>query len=305
MRLPNKLGSVFKVNGRRYPWRAVSPSPERKHIGYFPTKASAIKALYEYKEEPASAKTFSDIYNEWSKEHFDKIKRASPYIVAYRRSAYLYDMKMGEIRLVDLEKAIQESDAPSELQKKMMKQLYHCMFQYAMARDIAQKDYSQYLRFQVEPKRTKTVFSHKEIDILFKDKSSTAKLILIGIFSGWRPSELLEFEIDGDYMLGGNKTAAGKNRIVPIHPLIKKFMNVDRDMSYHAYRARFESKMADYGMNHTPHETRHTFITLAKESGLDDNALKQIVGHSGDFTERTYTHRRKEMLMKEMKKLQY
>ncbi|MBR0146012.1 MAG: site-specific integrase, partial [Eubacterium sp.] len=62
--------------------------------------------------------------------------------------------------------------------------------------------------------------------------------------------------------------------------------------------------MEQLGMKHRPHDTRHTFITLAKEDGMDEYVLKLIVGHViADLTEKVYTHRTAEQLHAEMKKL--
>lgn len=50
-------------------------------------------------------------------------------------------------------------------------------------------------------------------------------MILVGCYSGFRPGELIrlkisDIDINNGYIKGGIKTANGKNRIVPIHPLI-------------------------------------------------------------------------------------
>ena len=57
-------------------------------------------------------------------------------------------------------------------------------------------------------------------------------------------------------------------------------------------------------MKHRPHETRHTFITKAKECNIDEYILKLIVGHTiDDITEKVYTHRTIEQLKAEMEKI--
>ena len=48
-------------------------------------------------------------------------------------------------------------------------------------------------------------------------------MILVGIYSGWRPQELAtlktaDIDLEANTMKGGMKTDAGKNRVVPIHP---------------------------------------------------------------------------------------
>ena len=50
-------------------------------------------------------------------------------------------------------------------------------------------------------------------------------MILIGIYSGWRPQELAilkiaDVDLQNRSFCGGLKTNAGRNRIVPIHPII-------------------------------------------------------------------------------------
>ena len=77
------------------------------------------------------------------------------------------------------------------------------------------------------------------------------------------------------------------------------------EMTYDKYVQRFKEIMEYLGMNHHPHETRHTFITRAKLTGMDEYSLKLIVGHQiGDVTERVYTHRTIESLRQEIEKIE-
>lgn len=154
-------------------------------------------------------------------------------------------------------------------------------------------------------------------------------MILIGIYSGWRPQELAmlrcsDIDFENNLMKGGMKTDAGTDRIVPIHPkildLIKKNyeaalrMNSDylfndpngqqgTTMTYDKYRHRFDKVMDRLKMDHHPHETRHTFITKAKLAHVDEYAIKKIVGHTtSDITEAVYTHRDARQLLRGSKK---
>ena len=57
-------------------------------------------------------------------------------------------------------------------------------------------------------------------------------------------------------------------------------------------------------MEHRPHNTRHTFITLSKEHNMDEYILKLIDGHAiQDVTEKTYTHRTMDQLHREVVKV--
>lgn len=75
-------------------------------------------------------------------------------------------------------------------------------------------------------------------------------------------------------------------------------------MTYDDYRNRFRKIMKFLDMSHKPHDTRHTFVTLAKRYGMNEYILKMIVGHKiNDLTENTYTHRKDEEIKREILKI--
>lgn len=57
--------------------------------------------------------------------------------------------------------------------------------------------------------------------------------------------------------------------------------------------------------DHLPHDTRHTFVTLASNYGMDRYVLKAIVGHtqSKDITADVYTHKTIEQYIEEVNKI--
>ena len=138
-----------------------------------------------------------------------------------------------------------------------------------------------------------------------------ADMVLFSIYTGFRPSEVLNIETRFVDLVrwrvkGGMKTEAGRDRIVPIHekirPIVQRHYNPESKylfpnekgdfMTYDQYRGRFKKVMRALGVTHTPHEARHTFISCAKYYKVDDNLLKAIVGHKiTDVTEAVYTHR--------------
>ena len=76
-------------------------------------------------------------------------------------------------------------------------------------------------------------------------------------------------------------------------------------MTYDQYSYRFHKTLAEVGiLDHTPHDTRKTFVTRAKKYKLDEYAIKRIVGHSiTDITEKIYTERSDEWLVSEIEKM--
>ena len=49
--------------------------------------------------------------------------------------------------------------------------------------------------------------------------------------------------------------------------------------------------MEELMMDHKPHDTRHTCVSLLTEVGVDERIIKKIVGHKGEgVTQAVYTH---------------
>lgn len=71
------------------------------------------------------------------------------------------------------------------------------------------------------------------------------------------------------------------------------------------YRYHFFDEMCKtFGMEHTPHECRHTFATFANSSDMNKTLVKKMIGHaSNDLTADTYTHAFIDDFVKEIDKL--
>ena len=55
---------------------------------------------------------------------------------------------------------------------------------------------------------------------------------------------------------------------------------------------------------HRPHDGRKHFVTAAKKAGVDEYAIKYMVGHKfSDITEKVYTQREFEWLKTEIEKI--
>ncbi len=314
MRLPNGFGSVYKLSGKRHkPWAARvyvgkeinenTVTRKYKYVGYYRTKKEAIEALALYNDNPyettAGALTFAQVFEKW-KDHTleDVLKTAKN----------------------------KKGDDASLHMKGRIKSLYNHLYRYALKHEIATKDYAAL----VDPvgKSTPTIeripFSAAERLIVFDNLDFPfMNMIAVALHSGWRPGEVAQLRIDridldAGTMQGGIKTKAGIDRIVPIHskimPIIKSLYDPEKmflfyredgtPMDYESYRKRWLKIMSRFGMTHKPHDTRHTFITMAKECELNEYLLKRIVGHEvNDITERVYTHRTIDDLKAEIEKI--
>lgn len=350
MRLPNGIGSVHKINDgkrRRNPWRARVPShvefnaetgkASQKYIniGYFATETEAIEALFEYRKNPytieASACTFADVYEMWSKKKFPTVSKIAQYgyTASYGHSVKLHNKKMRDIRTKEMEEIMLNLKGGHQLQTKL-KTFWGQMFKYALEHDIVQKDYSVFVKLRDKaPETTRTDISKEDIQRLWDeaDKGNRIAVIaIIYIYTGLRATELLEVpkenvSLDKRIMIAGKKTEAGKDRRIPIHrailPFIEELMKEDGE-----YLITYEKKskrvpfsysrfniiewiplMESLNMNYTIHYTRHTLATLMREANIEEDLRKLILGHkSSDITDR-YTHYSDEMLLEAIDKL--
>ena len=121
-------------------------------------------------------------------------------------------------------------------------------------------------------------------------------------------------------MVGGMKTEAGKDRIIPLNdkiiPLVKnrydankKYLINNKFGNHYTYgtymSGNFNTCMGKLKMKHLPHDGRHTFASLMDSAGANDVCIKLIMGHSmkNDTTKGTYTHKTLEELLTEVNKI--
>ena len=347
MKNPNGLGTVEKLSGkRRHPymarvtigWSDDGSRQIRQAIGYYSTRKEAVEALMDFARDPydlsTKCMTFADVYNTWSEDYFKKLKSPSSIRTvtsAYNHCKMLHDMRFESITVEHLEKAIETADC-SDNTKARIKSLYNLIYKWAVKHKLAKEDLAQLCDSVKKPKPQiiRIPFSDQEIAKLKELKFPFADMVLVGIYSGWRPQELAvlkvaNIDLEVHTMVGGMKTEAGTDRLVPIHSAIydlvkaryeeavemkSEYLFNDPDgqqgthLTYDKYRGRFKKVMLRIGADHKPHDTRHTYITRAKMCGIDEYVLKLIVGHCiDDITESTYTHRTIEELKTEMEKL--
>lgn len=330
-----------------------------KDLGSFKTKGEASTALAEYLKNPFDLNnkdiTFSQLYVKWYDDFMMNDHKSHEYRIksAYKYCSSIYDKKVREITVLDMKNCIYhgfvistrgknkgQKQYASPSSKECIKFLFNHMFGYATEARLIERNYAK--DFSLDKKvikekmlnhKEKIPFSDEELNKLWKSIEFIpfADMIIYACYSGWRPGELIQLKVkdvnlnDG-FIKGGIKTNAGKNRIVPIHnlvrPIVEKYygeaINANSEylfnditkkkgigLSYDQYLTRFNNVMSQlkFRKEITPHYTRHTFITKAKSRGVNMNEyiLKLIVGHDiGDLTEHIYTHREIQDLKEEI-----
>jgi integrase len=77
-------------------------------------------------------------------------------------------------------------------------------------------------------------------------------------------------------------------------------------LTYARYQKAFERIRDELKLNpnHRPHDGRTHFVTMAKRYGVDEYAIKYMVGHKiSDITEKVYTRREFAWLREEIEKI--
>jgi len=81
--------------------------------------------------------------------------------------------------------------------------------------------------------------------------------------------------------------------------------NNGKKVIYETFRLGFKKAMAELGMEHTIHDTRHTFASMLNQVGANDVVISNLAGHEDkEFTKRAYTHAELEDLENAIKLLQ-
>ena len=338
----NAQGSVYKLSGNRSrPWCAVLPAQydlegnqKRLILGYYASKTEGLNALNAaISRNLVSSRvdmTIEQCYKEWSETAFRELsqKRISSYETSYKYISSLKNKRIADTRSNDIQKIVNELAQTVPARSIEIKLLYGKLCKYAMSLDIIYQDYSKFVKVPSYEHRQKRIFTKEEInkvDNFAKSGNETAMAIMIMIYTGLRVSEFLEMKhdnvnLDEGYMIGGNKTAAGKNRIIPIHsriyPYVDYFYQLNEETLYRPEKRKpisachfttyiFEKYLSSIGIEGlTPHSTRHTHATMAQEAGIASEDIIKIMGHSDyKITTETYIHQSVEKLKESIEKI--
>lgn len=333
---PNGTGCVYKLSGNRSkPWGIKKDST---FLGSYQNKAAALEALERLQKRSISEAynlTLTEIREMWKQEHYPALseKGKESYDITWPLFDLLMQKKMREIRTEDIQKLIDEQvrKGHSRSQCEKIKGLYSQLCKVSMREDIIDKNYALFLRLPRSTRPVRPTFTEKEIKIIKADAAinDTSKVILILIYTGFRINELLRLpkakvDLKVQLFTGGEKTEAGKDRIVPIHSEILLYVQYfmkkatgdlllsgyEGNKEDHNFRSReFYPTLERLGIRTKdrplkPHTCRYTFATRGAKSGVAPEALQKLMGHAKyDTTTDFYIQEDIDMLKDAMKKI--
>ena len=343
-KFPNGFGGITKLSGKRTkPFMIYKTSGFNElgkqikvPLGYYETYEDAFGALRDYNKgkynlDYSNIKT-KEVFDLWYQEKEKMVQKGKMnkhsldlyYNAFYNHAKTLFKTKFTEIRTNDIQDII-EASGLKYTSKRYIKGVFNYMFQYALKNDIpVNRNYAEFVTIDDEQASNKHKrIPEKELEIILSHQSDPgADIVLTLIYTGMRANECIKItreniNIEEHYMIGGSKTEAGKNRIIPIHPRIETVLNKrynecsyylfernGKKYTYDTLRTDFDKFMENLGFDYTPHDCRYTFATRAKEAHLNDNAIKKILGHTiKDVTDGIYVQWSSQLLYEEIIKI--
>lgn len=272
-----------------------------------------------------SRATFEDVYHMWHEWKYgaNAVRKLSDSARINAEAAFthfigLHKRVMRTITLDELQAAVNSLNCRSCTIARD-KGLLNQMYKFAVPRKLVSEDIARYV---VVPDRGATkhgeAFTLEDIAKIWSIRNTdpVAELMIIMIYSGFRYSAYADMEVSTKewYFRGGVKTAASKNRLVPIHSCIRPLVLARQErgdplMPYSnnmaLTRAMRKASRLVGAADHTPHDTRHTFSALCEKFGVSEADRKRMMGHSfgGDITNGVYGHRTLEDLRAEIEKI--
>lgn len=313
----NGLGSVFRLPGRRKrPWAAAK---DGHYIGYYDTRTAALEALNRLSGTTVSERynyTFRDVYEHWRPEHFADLTVAGrqQYERAFDVFADLHDRKFRDLRTSDFQVILDRHADKSVSTVGKYKQLLTQMSSWAVREEIVPTNFATFCKVRGRASVGHEPLTPVEISRIeaAASTSETARIVCMLLSTGMRIGELFQLPLSdyhGDYVIGGEKSEEGRDRIIPIRQEGREHFR------YFAERSEGKALLLDsYVGNHdvanfrkrdyyplldrlqiprskTPHSTRTTYGTRAVSEDVSPAVLQKVMGHADFSTTQKFYNR--------------
>ena len=311
--------------------RAVQQFAEK---GGFKSQKAALEYMPKLREEatrPHSSYekiTFEELYDKLIERHAKRVSKSTMgcYVSAHKHFSEIYSLPFADLNTEDWQLCI--DDCPNGIRTKQnMKALGTLMYKLAAELRVfgvnTETNFASLVWLPTDDSESRQPFTLEELGKIKAGASAGiryADWILAMCYTGFRPSEFLalkkdSFDAERWTLRGGAKTEAGKNRIVPVHPLIRPIIakqmfasgeylfsvHKDKPTTLDNFRqACFYPALEALGIQpvpkprekpeRTPYSTRHTFATLMKSVKGSDKDKAALMGHTSFEMTLHYQH---------------
>ena len=327
---PNGAGSAYR---RGKSWTAIvtvswktTPTGRaqavRRTKGGFHTKREALAYCQQLQSAPTERPklTLQQVYDAWLPAHEARVSKST--MDCYRAAfKYFDDLRYRLIADIDVDELQECLDACPRARRtrENMKALCGLLYKYAIPRHQATMNLAEFLHTGNDAKGTRPAFTNEQIKKIDEQIGITphAEDVMCLIYTGFRPTELFSLtkqDYKDGILYGGIKTAAGKDRAVPVSPKVlpiieervanchgflfprengeQMTVNYFRDNYFYPVLAAAGIQplpTAEHPAYYTPYSCRHTFANLLKGAQGSDVDKAKLIGHATyDTTKRMY-----------------
>lgn len=290
----------------------------------FIRKKDAVAALptlaLDPEREARKRMTLLELYEKWFPTHKASDSTMACYRAAMKYFEPLHYIQTADLDVDDLQDCL--DDCPKGRRtKENMRALISLLCRYGIPRKAFPEkiNFAEYLNIDGEASTHRESFTTEQIDLIRRGVGIVpgAEEIYTMLLLGFRPGEFLSlisdsFNPENGVLVGGSKTAAGMNRLVPVPRKILHLVSARAAKGGHLYPApdgtpwtlkSFSEKLFYPALDalgidnpivivgggvqrhkYTPHTCRHTFATLLKKIPGAERDKLELIGHtSGDM----------------------
>ena len=336
LRRAQSQGTITKLSGKREnPYWARLPAEygsdgvTRKSIGCYPTYNAAAealnKAIYVRESEAVQncAITLQHIYDRFIASHYYAALSKSGQ--SSHRTAWKYLTEVSDIPVCEINKDTFQVPIDNMLEAGLKREsmakvrnLSSLLCKESMGLGLISVNFGMLVQLPKTDTKPSKPFSSADLRLLWSAVDAgniDAMTVQTMNYTGMRPSELLSVDItehlhiSGEfwYIQTGSKTAAGKNRIIPVPKILHQsiltliggrksgpLIAAERGGFYRldTWRSRhFNTLMESLGLSgYTPYSCRHTYADIQKRRKADPEVVMRIMGHADYATTVEHYH---------------
>lgn len=267
-------GSITKMSGtRRKPWLLRMPIPDphtgitvMKAVGTYVTREEAEAVRAEMMKRPATPyqdSTLQDCFRMFkeSREYKGRSDKARElYDIAWKYLRPLWHFKIAALYAQDFQNILDKM-ADNGLSQSMLEKertLISKLYRTAIGWRVVDANLASVLKVEGRKSPEREIFTDEQVTLILSQKNTpTGQMVIALLACGVRIYELLHFKHEdfhrtesGAYLIGGCKTEAGRNRIIPILDFGTRFLNMRMPPLWKTVRS-FPMEKAVSGMRRT------------------------------------------------------
>ena len=233
-------GSITRMSGtRRKPWLLRMPIPDphtgitvMKAVGTYVTREEAEAVRAKMMKRPATPyqdSTLQDCFRMFkeSREYKGRSDKARElYDIAWKYLRPLWHFKIAALYAQDFQNILDKM-ADNGLSQSMLEKertLISKLYRTAIGWRVVDANLASVLKVEGRKSPEREIFTDEQVTLILSQKNTpTGQMVIALLACGVRIYELLHFKHEdfhrtesGAYLIGGCKTEAGRNRIIPI-----------------------------------------------------------------------------------------